>query len=74
MTLDQLAIHRKAKIVDILGNDTLRKRLLEMGLVPDTVIYIQKVAPLKDPIEIVVKDYVLTFRKAIAKKIVVEVI
>lgn len=74
MTLDQLSRNQKAKIVAILGNGKLRKRLLEMGLTPGTIIYIQKTAPWKDPIEISVRNYVLAFRKSIAKMIVVEVI
>lgn len=74
MTLDQLSRNQKAKIITILGSKKLRIRLFEMGLTPGTIIYIQKIAPMKDPIEIHVRNYVLAFRKSIAEMIVVEVI
>jgi len=74
MTLDQLSKNQKARIVAVLGSGKLRKRLLEMGLTPGTIIGIQKIAPLNDPIEIYVRNYVLAFRKSIAKMIVVEVL
>lgn len=74
MTLDQLSLHQKAYIIEILGTGKLRKRLLEMGMVPGTIIHIQKIAPMRDPIEVFVRNYVLSFRKEIAKMIVVKVV
>ena len=56
------------------GEGLLRRRLLEMGLTPKTVVKVRKVAPMKDPIELYLRSYVLTIRKDDASMIEVEVI
>lgn len=63
MTLDQLGIHHKAIIVCIKGESMLRKRLLEMGLIPGTEVEILRVAPMKDPLVIYIRHYTFTLRK-----------
>ena len=69
MTLDQVAIGKDVKIVKVGGEGELRCRLLDMGLIPGTVVQVQKVAPMGDPIEIHLRGYELTIRKEDAGKI-----
>jgi len=72
MTLDKLQIGKKSKIVAVKGNGTLRDRLLDMGLTPNTQVMIRKFAPMGDPIELTLRGYELTLRVDDAKNIVVE--
>lgn len=69
MTLDQVAIGEKVKITKVGGEGELRCRLLDMGLIPKTIVSVQKVAPMGDPIEIHLRGYELTIRKEDAGKI-----
>ncbi len=73
MTLDKLPIGKNAVIKKVGGEGILRCRLLDMGLIPKTTIKITKVAPLGDPIELLIRGYILTIRKDDASKIEVEV-
>ncbi len=63
MTLDRLHPGKSGYITYVNGEGALRRRLLEMGLTPGTYVYVQKTAPLGDPIEIRVRGYQLTIRK-----------
>lgn len=74
MTLDKLQIGQKAIIKSTGGNKEIRRRLLDIGLIPKTTVLMRKVAPLGDPIEINLRGFELTLRKEDAKKIEVEVI
>ena len=74
MTLATLEIGQMARIVKVGGEGALRRRLLDMGLTPNTKIMVRKIAPMKYPIEIFVHDYELTLRKEDASQIEVEVI
>lgn len=69
MTLDKLPIGQKAKITTVGGEGELRCRLLDMGLIPQTVIEINKVAPMGDPLELRLRGYELTLRKEDAMNI-----
>ena len=69
MTLDLLPIKTKAVITKVGGEGELRCRLLDMGLIPKTVVEIRKVAPMGDPIELEIIGYTLTIRKDYAEKI-----
>lgn len=69
MLLKELKIGQTAIIKNILGSGLLRHRLLELGLTPNTNITIVKMAPLGDPIEIKIRGYELTIRKAEAELI-----
>ena len=69
MTLDLLPIKTKAVITIVGGEGELRCRLLDMGLIPKTVVEIRKVAPMGDPIELEIRGYTLTIRKEDAAKI-----
>ena len=72
MTLNELKIGEKGKIIAVNGEGALRRRLLDMGLTPRTIVIIRKVAPMGDPIEVYLRGYELTLRIHDAKKIEVE--
>ena len=72
MTLNRLPIGKAGKIVSVGGEESLRGRLLDMGLTPGTQVTVRKVAPLGDPIEITLRGYELTLRKEDAEKIAIE--
>lgn len=74
MTLNEMKVSQKAIIKMVNGKGALRHRLLEMGLVPNTIIKLQKMAPLGDPLEIMIRGYELTLRISEAMLIEVEVI
>ena len=69
MTLDELKVGESAIIRAVGGEGALRCRLLDMGLIPNTEVKLQKVAPMGDPIELHVRGYELTLRVEDAKKI-----
>lgn len=69
MTLDQLRIGSSGTITAVGGEEALRCRLLDMGLIPRTRVTLQKAAPLGDPIEIRLRGYELTLRLEDARKI-----
>ena len=54
------------------GEGALKRRIMDMGITKGTSIYVRKVAPLGDPVEITVRGYELSLRKADAENIVVE--
>ena len=72
MKLDQLKIGKRAIIRSIGGEGALRRRLLEMGLTPNTTVMVRKVAPLGDPIELHLRNYELTIRQEDARKIEID--
>jgi Fe2+ transport system protein FeoA len=69
MTLDKLKAGRKGIIKSVGGEGALRRRLLDMGLTPNTTVMVRKVAPLGDPIELHLRNYELTIRQDDARKI-----
>lgn len=69
MTLNELKVGESAVITAVGGEGALRCRLLDMGLIQRTRVTLQKVAPMGDPIEIMVRGYELTLRVDDAKKI-----
>ena len=72
MTLEELPIGKRAAITAVGGEGTLRCRLLDMGLIPETAVEVRKVAPMGDPIEIRIRGYELTIRREDAAKIEVK--
>lgn len=72
MTLDQLERGQRAIVVRIGGERTLRRRLLDMGLVTGETVTLRAVAPFGDPLELTLKGYQLSLRKAEARLVVVE--
>ena len=71
-TLKQVAIGDTAKVVKIHGEGALKRRIMDMGITKGVEIYVRKVAPLGDPIEVTLRGYELSIRKADADKIEVE--
>ena len=71
-TLKQAKIGETVKIVKLHGEGAIKRRIMDMGLTKGTEVYIRKVAPLGDPVEVTVRGYELSLRKADAEKIEVE--
>ena len=69
MTLNELAVGKSGLITAVGGEGVLRCRLLDMGLIPNTKVTVQKIAPMGDPIQIRLRDYELTLRKEDAENI-----
>ena len=69
MTIDDLQIGQQGTITTVGGEGALRLRFLDMGLIPGTKVQLRKVAPMGDPIQILVRGYELTIRREDAKKI-----
>jgi len=72
MTLRDLAIGKSGRVVAVVGEGALRHRLLEMGITPHTVVTVKKAAPMGDPIELLIRGYVLTLRLDDAEKIIID--
>lgn len=72
-TLDKFQIGEQGKVKMIAGERTIKRRLFDMGITPGAVIYMRKRAPLGDPIEVTIRGYELTLRKAEAAVILMEV-
>ena len=71
-TLRDVCIGEKCRVVRLMGEGALRRRIMDMGLTKGTEITVRKVAPLGDPIELTVRGYELSVRKADAEQIEVE--
>ena len=71
-TLKQAKIGSTVKVVRVHGEGALRRRIMDMGITRGVEIYVRKVAPLGDPIELTVRGYELTLRKADAEMIEIE--
>ena len=72
MTLKELNIGKSARVLKVGGENVLRRRLLDMGITPGTVISMKNVAPMGDPVEVNLRGYVLSLRLDDAEKILVE--
>ena len=70
--LKEVPVGGKAKVVRIHGEGAVKRRIMDMGITKGMEIYVRKVAPLGDPIEITVRGYELSLRKADAESIEVE--
>lgn len=62
--LSELAVGESGKIVKVNGEGAIRRRLFDMGVTPGAEVYFRKKAPFGDPIEITLRGYELTLRKA----------
>ncbi len=70
--LRNVAVGSTAKVVKIHGEGAVKRRIMDMGITKGVEICVRKVAPLGDPIEITVRGYELSLRKADAESIEVE--
>ncbi len=71
--LDEMKVGETGLIKTISGEGRIRRRLFDMGVTPGAEVYLRKVAPLGDPIEVTLRGYELTLRKSEAALISLEV-
>ena len=71
-TLNEVQVGETVAVKKINGEGATKRRIMDMGITKGTSIYIRKVAPLGDPMELTVRGYELSIRKADAEKIDVE--
>ena len=71
-TLKQAAIGDTVKVVKLHGEGAVKRRIMDMGITRGAEVHIRKVAPLGDPLEVTVRGYELSLRKADAEMIEVE--
>lgn len=71
-TLRDTKVGETVKVVRLNGEGAVKRRIMDMGLTKGTEVYVRKVAPLGDPIEIHVRGYELSLRKADAEMVEVE--
>jgi len=71
-TLRDVKIGETATVVKLHGEGAVKRRIMDMGITKHTTVYVRKVAPLGDPIEVTVRNYELSLRKADAEMIEVE--
>ncbi len=71
-TLRQAKVGDTAKVVKLHGEGAVKRRIMDMGLTKGVEVYVRKVAPLGDPVEVTVRGYELSIRKADAEMIEVE--
>ena len=71
-TLRNAKVGQTVKVVKLHGEGAVKRRLMDMGLTRRTEVYIRKVAPLGDPVEVTVRNYELSIRKADAEMIEIE--
>jgi len=71
-TLKQAKIGDTVKVVKLHGEGAVKRRIMDMGITKGVEVFVRKVAPLGDPIEVTVRDYELSLRKADADMIEVE--
>ncbi|MBR6986818.1 MAG: ferrous iron transport protein A [Clostridiales bacterium] len=71
-TLKEVKVGQTVKVVKLHGEGAVKRRIMDMGITKGVEIYVRKVAPLGDPVEITVRGYELSLRKADAEIVVVE--
>ena len=71
-TLRDVPVGQSAKVVRIHGEGAVKRRIMDMGITKGIEIFVRKVAPLGDPIEVNVRGYELSLRKADAESVEVE--
>ena len=71
-TLKEVDVGKTVRVVKLHGEGAVKRRIMDMGLTKGIEVHIRKVAPLGDPIEVTVRGYELSIRKADAKMIEVE--
>ena len=69
MTLREVPVHTTVKVLKINGEGAFRRRIMDMGITKNSEIYVRKVAPLGDPVEITVRGYELSLRRDDAESV-----
>ena len=72
MTLNKVSIGQTVTVKKLSGQGATKRRIMDMGITKGVEIYVRKVAPLGDPVEVTVRGYELSLRKADAEMIAVE--
>lgn len=73
-TLNKINTGKTVRVIKLHGEGAVRKRIMDMGITKGAEIYVRKVAPLGDPIEVKVRSFELSLRKADAEMVEVEII
>ncbi len=71
-TLKDLKVGESARVVRLHGQGAIRRRIMDMGITKGTEVKLRKVAPLGDPLELTVRGYELSLRKADAQMVEIE--
>jgi len=71
-TLKEVQVGETVKVVKLTGTGPVKRRIMDMGITKGVEIYVRKVAPLGDPLELNVRGYELSLRKADAEQVEVE--
>ncbi len=71
-SLKDVSVGQTVKVVKLYGEGPVKRRIMDMGITKGVEVYVRKVAPLGDPVEVTVRGYELTVRKADAELIEVE--
>ena len=71
-TLNEVPVGKTVKVTKLTGEGPVKRRIMDMGITKGVEIYVRKVAPLGDPMEVTVRGYELSVRKADAQMIDVE--
>jgi len=71
-TLKEIKCGQTVRVIKVEGFGAVRRRIMDMGITRGCEVYVRKVAPLGDPIEVTVRGYELSLRKADAEMIVVD--
>ena len=71
-TLKNAAVGATVKVKKLTGEGPVKRRIMDMGITKGVEVYVRKVAPLGDPVEVTVRGYELSLRKADAEMIVIE--
>ncbi len=74
MTLKEAKVGSTVKVVKLHGEGAVKRRIMDMGITKGVEIYVRKVAPLGDPVEVTVRNYELSLRKDDAQFIEVEAV
>lgn len=72
MTLRNVKVGQTVQVTRLNGEGALRRRIMDMGITKGTTVYVRKVAPLGDPVEVTVRGYELSIRKGDAECIEVQ--
>ena len=71
-TLKQAKVGERVRVVKLHGEGAVKRRIMDMGITKGVDVFVRKVAPLGDPVEVTVRGYELSLRKADAEMIEVE--
>ncbi|MCM1245594.1 MAG: ferrous iron transport protein A [Roseburia sp.] len=73
-TLRDVPCGATVKVMKLMGEGSVKRRIMDMGITKGTDVFVRKVAPLGDPVEVTVRGYELSLRKADAEMIMVEAV